>query len=152
MSLAATPDANTLVSATAAFVIGRVMLDSGGYLTGDPWPALLGVALAIASIAVLGVGLGTIIRDTAGGVAAVVGLVVMPGLLAPLLGGAQRWLGGASLSGVMAKLTQSSDATHEAVGSLGAWPSLGVVAIYTGVTLLVAVWVLRRRDSTADAS
>lgn len=137
----------TLVSGLVAYWIGLAMLDDGTYATGDAWPAVLGVALAIASIGVLGVGIGTVVRHPAGAVSAVIGVVVLPGLLAPLLGEWQRWLGGTSLGGVMQKLTQSSDATHHAVGSLGAWPSLGVVAIYTTGVVLAAAWVLRHRDT-----
>lgn len=136
-----------LPAAIASYGIGVAMLDADVYARGEPFPALLGVGLAISSIAVLGVGIGSIVRHPAGAVAAVVGVVLLPGLLAPLLGDAQRWLGGASLNGVLQKLTQSSDATPEAVGSLGAWPSLVVVAAYTAVTVLIAVWDLRRRDS-----
>ena len=136
-----------LPGAVAAHAVGLAMLDRDTYATGDPFPALLGVVLALASLAVLGVGIGTVVRHPAGAVAAVIGVVLLPGLLAPLLGDAQRWLGGASLSGVLQKLTQSSDATHEAVGSLGAWPSLAVVAAYTAATVLTAVWVLRHRDT-----
>ncbi len=136
----------TLPSAAAAHGVGVVLLDGDRYATGEPFPALIGVAAAIASIAALGVGIGTIVRHSAGAVAAVVGVVLLPGLVAPLLGGGQRWIGGASLNGVLQKLTQSSDATHEAVGSLGAWPSLAVVAAYTSATVLGAVWVLRHRD------
>ena len=137
----------TLVSGAVAYGIGIAMLDGDRYATGDAWPSLVGVALAIASIAVLGVGIGTVVRHSAGAVIAVIGVVLLPGMLAPLLGGWQRWLGGASLNGVMQKLTQSSDATHEAVGSLGAWPSLGVVAAYTIGFVLAAVWVLRHCDT-----
>ncbi|HEU4539678.1 MAG TPA: hypothetical protein VFR23_01000 [Jiangellaceae bacterium] len=137
----------TLVSAAAAFGIGLVMLDGDSYATGDAWPALIGVALAISSIAVLGLGIGTVVRHPAGAVTAAIGVVLLPGLLAPLLGDSQRWLGGASLNGVMQKLTESSDATPETVGSLGAWPSLGVVAVYTVAAVLAAVRVLRHRDT-----
>lgn len=136
-----------LPSATAAYGIGVAMLDGDRYATGASIPALVGIAAAIASIAALGVAIGTMVRHSAGAVAAVVGVVVLPGLLAPFLGDVQRWMGGASLQGVLQKLTQSSDATHEVVGSLGAWPSLAVVAAYTGATLLGAVWVLRHRDA-----
>jgi ABC-2 type transport system permease protein len=101
----------------------------------------------MALIAVLGVGIGAVVRHSSGAVAAVIGVVLLPGLLAPLLGDAQRWLGGASLNGVLKKLTQSSDATHEAVGSLGAWPSLAVVAAYTAAAVLGAVWVTGHRDT-----
>jgi ABC-2 type transport system permease protein len=136
----------TLPAATGALAVGRSMLDDS-YATGDPFPALLGVALAITAIGVLGVGLGTVVRHSAGAMAGVVALVLLPAFVAPLLGGAQRWVGGASLDGVLQKLTQSSDATPETVGSLGAWPSLLVVAAYTTVAVAGAVWVLRRRDT-----
>lgn len=137
----------TLVSASVSYWLGLTMLGGDTYPAGDPWPALLGVSLAIALISVLGVGIGTIVRHPAGAASAVIGGVVLPGLLAPLLGPTQRWLGGASLNGIMQKLTQSSDATPEAVGSLGAWPSLGVAAVYTLGVVLVAVRVLCRRDT-----
>jgi ABC-2 type transport system permease protein len=136
-----------LPSAVASYAVGVALLDGDAYATGDPFPALLGVVLALASIAVLGVGIGTIVRNSAGAVAAVIAVVLLPGLIAPLLGPAQPWLGGASLSGVMQKLTQSSDASVEAVGSLDAWPSLAIVAAYTAATVLGAVWVLRHRDT-----
>ncbi len=136
----------TLPAGVAAYGVGVAMLDGETYATGDPFPAMVGVVLAMASIAVLGVGIGTIVRHSAGAVAAVIGVVLLPGLLAPVLGGAQRWLGGASFNGVLQKMTQSSDATHEAVGSLGAWPSLAIVVAYTAATVLGAVWVLRHRD------
>ena len=137
----------TAPSAVVAFGIGRVLLDGDGYATGDPFPALAGVVLAITAIGVLGVGVGSMVRHSAGAVAAVVGVVLVPGLVAPLLGDVERWVGGASLNGVLQKMTQSSDATPEAVGSLGAWLSLAVVAAYTLVTVGGAVWLLRSRDS-----
>jgi ABC-2 type transport system permease protein len=137
----------TLPSAVVAFGIGRVMLDDDTYATGDPFPALLGVVLAITAIGVLGVGIGTVVRQSAGAMAAVVGVVLLPGFIAPLLGSFERWVGGVSLNGVLQKMTQSSDATPETVGTLGAWPSLTVVAAYTLVTVAGAVWVLRTRDT-----
>ena len=137
----------TLPSAAAAFGIGALLLDGDRYVTGEPFPALLGVAVAIAALGVLGVGIGTIVRHTAGAVGAAVAVVLVPGFAAPLFGSVQRWVGGASLGGVLQKLTQSSDATYEAVGSLGAWPSLAVVAAYTVAIVAGAVWLLRIRDT-----
>lgn len=137
----------TVPSAAAAHTVGVAMLDGGNHATGDAFPAVLGVAAAIGLVAVLGVGLGTLARHPAGALAAGIGVVLLPGLLAPMLGGAQRWVGGASMTGVLQKLTQSSDATHESVGSLGAWPSVALVALYTAATVIGAAWVLRHRDS-----
>lgn len=138
--------ATVLPATLVSFGIGSLMLDDG-YATGRPFPAVLGVTVAIASMAVLGVALGSITRHAAGAIAVIVAVVLVPTMVAPMLGEARRWLGGASLNGVLQKLSQSSDATHEAVGSLGAWPSLAVVAAYTAAVVVLAVWVLGRRDS-----
>lgn len=137
----------TLPSVVAAHTVGLLLLDSSVYRTGDAFPAVVGVALAIAALAVLGTGLGTLVRHSAGAVAAGVVLVLGPGLLAPLLGDLRRWVGGASLNGVLQKLTQSAEATPEAVGTLGAWPSLLIVAAYAAAVVGGAVLVLRRQDS-----
>jgi hypothetical protein len=45
------------------------------------------------------------------------------------------------------KLSQSSDAAPDAVGSLGAWPSLWLVCGYGLVALVGAALVFRRRDA-----
>jgi ABC-2 type transport system permease protein len=136
----------TLPAAVAAFGLGRTMLDADVYAVGDPFPAVLGVVLAITAIGVLGVAIGAVVRQSAGAMATVVAVVLLPDMVAPLLGSVERWVGGASLNGVLAKMTQSSDATPETVGSLAAWPSLGVVAAYTVTAVLLAVGALRARD------
>lgn len=138
--------AAALAGGAAAFGAGVVMLGDGSYATGDPFPALLGVALAVSAAAVLGVGVGSLIPQSGAAVATTIGLVLLPALFAPLLGDLQRWLNGASLNGVVQKLAQSSDATPEAVGSLGGWPSLLVVVTYTCAVLALASRVLRHRD------
>lgn len=136
----------TLPAATAAYAIGRAMLDDR-YAPGDPFPALLGIAFAIAVLAVAGVAVGTLVRHTAGAVGAAVAVVLLPGMVAPLLGNAERWVGGASLSGVLQKVSQSSDATPESVGTLGAWPSLAAVAAGTAVVMAIAGRRFHLRDA-----
>lgn len=136
----------TLPSAVVAFALGGALLDDT-YATGDPFPALVGVALALAVAAALGVAIGAVVRHASGAVAAVVGLVLAPSFIAPLLGDLQRWLGGAALDGVLQKLTQSSDATPATVGSLGAWPSLAALGAIAAAVLAGAGVVLRRRDA-----
>ena len=54
----------------------------------------------------------------------VVAVLLLPSMLGPLLGGWERWVAGASPVAALQKLSQSSDAAPDAVGSLGAWPSL----------------------------
>jgi ABC-2 type transport system permease protein len=136
----------TLVSCTLAFGIGLAMLDGDTYATGDPWPALFGIAGLLAVGGLLGLAVGTVVRRSAGAVAVLVGAYLLPSLFGPLFGDLQRWVGGASPSSALEKLTQTSDATHETVGSLGGWPSFAVVAAYTAVALAGSAWLLRSRD------
>jgi ABC-2 type transport system permease protein len=135
-----------LASAAAAHLVGTVLLSGDDYAAGDPFPALVGVAVSFAALAVLGVAVGALLRHSAGAVAAVVGVVLVPGLVAPVFGDVQRWIAGASPTAALEKMTQTSDAAPEVVGSLGAWPSLALVAAYTVASVAAAAAVLRTRD------
>jgi len=135
-----------LGSSVAAFAIGSVLLSGDGYATGEPFPALVGVAGSFAALAVLGLAVGALLRHSAGAIAAVVGVVLLPPLLAPIFGDAQRWIAGASPTAALKKMTQTSDAAPDVVGSLGAWPSLALVAGYTAIVVAAAGLTLRARD------
>jgi ABC-2 type transport system permease protein len=74
-------------------------------------------------------------------------VLLLPSLIGPLLGGWERWVAGASPVAAMQKLSQSSDAAPDAVGSLGAWPSLLLVCGYVLAALVGAGLVFRRRDA-----
>lgn len=136
----------TLVSATAAFLAGRALLEGDRYALGDPFPALLGVALCVGSTTLLGLAVGTVLRHSAGAVAAGAGLLLVPSFLAPFLGDLQRWVAGATPLAAVQKLTQTSDATPEAVGRLGGWASLLVVAGLALGTLAASAHHLDGRD------
>ncbi|MDT0307983.1 ABC transporter permease subunit [Streptomyces sp. DSM 44917] len=135
-----------LPAATGAYLLGDAMLGPS-YAQGDPMPALLGVAGAFAVAGLLGLAVGTLVRHPAGAVTAVLGLLLLPSMLGPLFGDAERWVAGISPTAALEKLTQTSDATPESVGSLGPWPSLLLVAAYTALGLLAATALLRRRDA-----
>jgi ABC-2 type transport system permease protein len=134
-----------LVSCALAYVIGGAILDDS-YAQGQPLPALFGIAALFSAVGVLGLAIGTLLRHGAGAVVAVVAVVLLPALFGPLFGDLQRWIAGATPTAALQKLTQSSDATPQAMGSLGAWPSLALVTGYTVVALLAAAVLLRRRD------
>ncbi|WP_210584627.1 ABC transporter permease subunit [Streptomyces sp. GESEQ-35] len=145
--IAAVTYALSLLSCTLAYLIGDALLEDGKYAQGEPWPALFGVAGSFAVAALLGLAAGTLIRHSAGAVTAVIGVLLLPALLGPLFGDAQRWVAGISPTAALQKLTQTSDATAETVGSLGPWPSLLLVTAYTGALLLLAAGTLHRRDA-----
>jgi ABC-2 type transport system permease protein len=136
-----------LAGATLAYVVGRALLPSGAHPPGDPWPALAGVALCLAATALVGLALGTVVRRTAGAVGALVAVTLLPTLVGPLFGGLQRWVVGATPTATLQKLTQTSDASPDVVGSLGAWPSLAAYGGLALVALAVAGTLLDRRDA-----
>jgi ABC-2 type transport system permease protein len=137
-----------LITAIAAHQVGVAMLSGDGYAPGRPMPALVGVAVAYAAAGLLGLALGALLRRSAAAITAMIGIILAPSLFGPLFGDLQRWVGGASPLAALQKLTQTSDATTETVGSLGAWPSLAVVCGYTAAVLVAAAWAFRRRDVT----
>ncbi|MCX5529521.1 ABC transporter permease [Streptomyces sp. NBC_00006] len=137
----------SLASCSLAYLAGDAMLDDGTYAQGRPLPALFGVAGSFAVAGLLGLAVGTLVRHSAGAVTTVIGLLLLPSLFGPLFGDAQRWVAGISPTAALEKLTQTSDATAETVGSLGPWPSLLLVAGHTAALVLAAGAVLRRRDA-----
>lgn len=134
-----------LVASVAAVLLGGVLI-SGDHATGEPFPALLGVALALGVAAVMGLAVGTLVRHSGGAVAAIVGVVLLPQLFGPLFGDLQPWVMGLSPATALQKMTQSSDASAEVAGSLGPWPSLLALAALAAVLLAVAARSLARRD------
>ena len=135
-----------LAACFLAWRVGTVMLPDG-YAPGVPMPALLGVALCFSLTGLLGLAVGTVLRHPAGAITTMVTVLLLPSMVGPLLGGWQRWAAGASPLTALQKLSQSSDAAPDAVGSLGAWPSLWLVCGYGLVALVGAVVVFRRRDA-----
>ncbi|WP_256985431.1 hypothetical protein [Streptomyces sp. 2R] len=136
----------TLLSCSTAYVVGDATLPEGRYAQGDPLPALFGIAASFAVAAVLGLAVGTLVRHSAGAVTTVIGLLLLPSLFGPLFGNAERWIAGLSPAAALEKLTQTSDAAADTVGSLGPWPSLLLVAAGTAGVSLAALLLLRRRD------
>ncbi|MFF0724366.1 ABC transporter permease [Streptomyces sp. NPDC004134] len=139
--------ATSLLSCTVAYLVGDAMLDDGAYAQGEPLPALFGIAGSFAAAGVLGLAVGTLVRHSAGAVTTVIGVLLLPSLFGPVFGAAQRWIAGVSPTAALEKLMQTSDASAEAVGSLGAWPSLWLVVAYTTAVPAAAAAVLRTRDA-----
>ncbi len=134
-----------LPTCAGAYLVGDALLGDE-YAQGEPLPALFGIAAAFSLAGLLGLALGTLVRHAAGATTAVVGLLLLPSMLGPLFGEAERWVAGVSPTAALEKLTQTSDASAEAVGNLAAWPSLLLVTGYTAAALLGAGVVLRQRD------
>jgi ABC-type transport system involved in multi-copper enzyme maturation permease subunit len=132
-----------------AFFAGQSVLAKVGLDTSFGQPgvarAVLGSAVYLAVAAVLGVGLGALLRNTAAAVTALFGLLFGLQLLAGLIPGAT----GVTLEKFMPSTAgQAIASVHPDPGtSLGPWAGLGLFACYTVIVLALAA----RRMSRGDA-
>ena len=135
-----------LVSVLIAFVGGQAMFGSHGVSVGssEGVRAVLGATLYLTVIAVLGVGLGFLIRSTAGGISTLLGaLLVLPIIVAALPGSFSRTLGRylPSTTGRALFIQGGGDAMPApGVG-------FGIFVLYAVVLIAGAGLVLRRRDA-----
>lgn len=136
----------TTVASFLAFFIGQAILNTQGAGTtiGAPGAlrAVVGMGLYLTGIGLLGVGLGWIIRYTAGAVATVLGLLlVLPGIVEAL---PASW--GEKIAPYL-----PSVAGHEVAlvhpGMLGAWAGFGVLVGYVAVVTAIGAYLLKQRDA-----
>jgi ABC-type transport system involved in multi-copper enzyme maturation permease subunit len=132
-----------------AFFVGQSILSAEHLDVGFGEPgvarAVIGSAVVLALVGLLGLGLGGVLRNTAGGVASLFGLLFAPQILVGFLP--------ASVSDEIYKYLPSP--AGQAVGfvepdptfALNPWAGLGVFALYTAILLGLAAWRLRRRDA-----
>jgi len=131
-----------------AFFAGQSILSADHLEIGLGAPgvarAVLGSALFLTAVGLLGLGLGAVLRNTAGGISALFGLLFAPQLVLGLLpesmsDAAYRYLptpAGAAVSYV-----------HRDPITLGPWTGFGLFCLYTAIALGLAAWQLRRRDA-----
>lgn len=138
----------TLPSVLGAFLIGQSILKAKHLQTGlgDPGVlrAVLGAALYLTVIGLLGLGLGALLRNTAGGISALFGvLFVLPIIV--------RFLP-ASWADPIDKYLPSTAGeaithVHTAPGALAPWTGFGLFCGYAAFILALAAIRLRRRDA-----
>jgi ABC-type transport system involved in multi-copper enzyme maturation permease subunit len=141
----------SLVTSFAAFFTGQAILASKHANTTLAQPyALRAVLLSAAIVTIFGLlayGTGAIIRNTAGAITTIVGVIFLLPLLAQALPTSwfqdlERWLpGGQALSPISGGLSQSA-------GSLfSAWGEFAVFSGYAVVLLAAGAWLFCRRDA-----
>ncbi len=137
-----------LVASFSAFGIGQAIFSSEGIdaSLGDPGVlrAVIGGALYLAAVGVLGLGLGTIIRRTAGAITAFVGLLVIVPLVASFFPASWNEHVGKYFPARagMAVFNVVPDPT-----SLSPWSGFAVLLLYAAVSLLAGGLLLTRRDA-----
>jgi ABC-2 type transport system permease protein len=135
-----------VVSSFAAFLVGQQLLGSHGTTLSSPHAlrAVIGVALYLTVVAVLAIGLGFIVRSTAGGIAALFGLL----LVLPAIG---HVLPTSWQQHVLPYLPSNAGGALYTLkpdpGTLAPWTGFGVMCIWAAVAVVSAIVVLRRRDA-----
>jgi ABC-type transport system involved in multi-copper enzyme maturation permease subunit len=132
----------------AAFLVGQSILSSEHLDTNLRQPgttrAVLGAALYLAAVGLLGLGLGALLRGTAAAIGALLGLLFAPQILVEFL--PSTWsdhiYGYLPAPAGIAITNLRPDPT-----SLAPWAGFGVFCLYTAVLLALAAWRLRRRDT-----
>lgn len=132
----------------AAFALGQAAMASTGASAslGDPGVArsVLGTALYLTVVGLLSLGLGSLIRSTAGGVAAVFGLLlVLPEVVLFLPLTWSRHIGPYLPSNAGHALS----VVRPDPSGLAPWTGFGVFTLYALAALACAAVLLRRRDA-----
>ena len=135
-----------IVSAFLAFFLGQQALGSHGTTLSAPHAlrAVIGVALYLTVIALFAVGIGFIVRSTAGGIATLFGiLLVLPGL--------GRLLPDTWQPHILPYLPSNAGAGVFSVrtdpGMLSTWTGFAVLCAWALAALLAGAFLLRRRDA-----
>jgi ABC-2 type transport system permease protein len=136
------------IAAFAAFAVGAPILNSKVPVgIGDPGVlnALLGAGLYGAVLGVFSIAIGAIVRHTAGGITGIIAFVLV---LAPLT----QLIPGSIGDHVFAYLPTSAgqlmvNARQGPDDLLTPWQGFGVMCLWTTALMLVANYLLRRRDA-----
>ncbi|SDO40236.1 ABC-type transport system involved in multi-copper enzyme maturation, permease component [Klenkia soli] len=133
------------VAALASYAVGSAVTDGMPGLGDDGvLRVVLGTALYLTAITLLGSALGWLLRSTAGAVATLFGLVFLLPILGNLLPAdwgpdVVRWLP-SSAGGSLLRLTTTAD-------QFAPWTGFAVLVGYVAVGLGAAVWRLGTRDA-----
>jgi ABC-2 type transport system permease protein len=140
-----------VVTSFAAFFVGQALLrgtHAAATLSGpNVARAVLGSALYVVLCGLFALGLGAILRNTAGAITAAYGFLFLVPILATALPGSwyadlERWLPGAD---VISAIT--STGAQQGPHLFSAWGELAVFGAYTAILLVLGLLLFRRRDA-----
>ncbi len=136
-----------LVASLIAFLGAQAIFDGHGVGVGLGAPhalrSVVGNALFLTVLGALCVGIGTLVRNSAGGISAFVGVMfVLPGITELLPEKLSNSVHPYLPSNAGEAVAQANPDAH----MLAPWSGFGLFVGYTIVTLGVAAWLLRRRD------
>jgi ABC-2 type transport system permease protein len=134
------------VTVSGAFLAGQATLAGQAPHASLAEPGVLRAVMLsgayLALLALFGLGLGTIIRHSAGAIAAYAGLVtVLPYILLALPGNLARFAPETMLASSVAAVRPQPHYLPPG------WAGFGLMALYSAVTLVLGGWLLSRRDA-----
>jgi ABC-2 type transport system permease protein len=146
-----------LVTSATCFLVGQEILQHNGFVYENGYPALtlgdwtvlrpvIGTTAYIGLLAIFALGIGTILRNTAGAITLVLAVLLAPviaiGFLPESLAEVMEKV---SLIGAGLAIQQTVERPDNI--PLGPWAGLGVVAAYAATALVVALWSIAKRDT-----
>ena len=146
-----------LATSVTCFLIGQELLSGNGFTHENGYPAasladgatlraVAGSALYLGLLAMFSVGVGAVVRHTAGAITSVLALLLGPVIAISFLPeGVAHLVEKTALLAAGLSIQQtikSPDALP-----LGPWTGLGVVTAYAAAALLGAFWLIARRDA-----
>jgi ABC-2 type transport system permease protein len=145
MAVAAAAGAGALISALAALLIVLGVRAPGTHGIGNP-ASLVGVVVAVVTVAVLGASIGLLTRSPSASIVIVSLVLLLPRAASGLLGGLEPWVVGASPSTVITQIVGGAQLPASQIYPAGIWAAaltmaLGATAIAGGSAL-----VFLRRD------
>ncbi|PFG38802.1 ABC-2 type transport system permease protein [Georgenia soli] len=141
----------SVVSLVAAYLVSMPFLSDHGLVPAldDPltWQAFGGMAYFFVVAALVALGLGAVLRHTAGTITAVLGLLLLLPMILQFINidWVQDVMQYLPLNAAMAFLGISE--FFGANENLSAWQGVAVVGAYAVVALVAGAWSLRRRDA-----
>lgn len=143
-----------LITAVTSFLLARSLLAGNGFtaangygyeslLDGTVIRAVCGTAVFLALVALLGLGVGAIVRHTAGAVALVLGLLLLPVVAAAILS--------PKVGDTIIETTPVAGLAIERSGGgdfpIGPWPGLAVMCAWALATGAIGLVLVARRDA-----
>jgi hypothetical protein len=146
-----------LLASGGSFLLGQPILHANGFIPQQGYPivtladaaavrAVIGTALYLGVIAAFAFGVGAILRRTGTAIAVALTIVYAPAIVSLMLAEPLRgWVQEASP--MMAGLAVQRTVLRADSVPIGSWAGLGVAAAWSAIALVVALWLVRRRDA-----
>ena len=146
-----------IATSIVSFLVGQTLLHGRGYVHANGYPAaslgdgatlraVLGTGLYLGAVALLGLGVGTIVRHTAGAVSAVLALLFVPQIMIGLVSDRAADVI-QSITPMSAGLSLQQTTVRADNVPIGPWAGLAVAGAWAGAALLTGLWLIQRRDA-----